>query len=103
MMLPWPWARLEWTAVCAERRTYGSESRSALRFLLHWATRRGFVYVAFVIDAFARGIVGWRTGRTAHRDRPDAGLNLALAMMTVANDTPATRVVLEIGVRRQKA
>ena len=40
---------------------------------------------------------------TAHRDRPDAGLNLALAMMTVANDTLATRVVLEIGVRRQKA
>ena len=67
------------------------------------ATWQGFVYVAFVIDAFARRIVGWRTGRTAHRDRPDAGLNLALAMMTVANDTPATRVVLEIGVRRQKA
>jgi putative transposase len=29
-------------------------------------TRAGFVYVAFVIDAFARRIVGWRVSRTAH-------------------------------------
>ena len=29
-------------------------------------TRQGFVYVAFVIDAFARRIVGWRVSRTAH-------------------------------------
>jgi putative transposase len=28
--------------------------------------RAGFVYVAFVIDAFARRIVGWRVSRTAH-------------------------------------
>ena len=28
----------------------------------------GFVYVAFVIDAFARRIVGWRVSRTAHAD-----------------------------------
>lgn len=27
---------------------------------------RGFVYVAFVIDAYARRIVGWRVSRTAH-------------------------------------
>ena len=30
------------------------------------ATWVGFVYVAFVIDAFARRIVGWRASRTAH-------------------------------------
>lgn len=30
------------------------------------ATRQGFVYVAFVIDAYARRIVGWRVSRTAH-------------------------------------
>ena len=30
------------------------------------ATWRGFVYVAFVIDTFARRIVGWRASRTAH-------------------------------------
>jgi transposase InsO family protein len=30
------------------------------------ATWSGFVYVAFVIDAYARRIVGWRASRTAH-------------------------------------
>jgi putative transposase len=30
------------------------------------ATWQGFVYVAFVTDAFARRIVGWRVSRTAH-------------------------------------
>ena len=30
------------------------------------ATWSGFVYVAFVIDAFARRIVGWKASRTAH-------------------------------------
>lgn len=30
------------------------------------ATWQGFVHVAFVIDAFARRIVGWRVSRTAH-------------------------------------
>jgi transposase InsO family protein len=51
------------------------------------ATWQGFVYVAFVIDAFARRIVGWRVSRTAHAEfvldaleqavhqrRPGAGL-----------------------------
>lgn len=30
------------------------------------ATWQGFVYVAFVIDTFAKRIVGWRASRTAH-------------------------------------
>lgn len=30
------------------------------------STWRGFVYVAFVIDAYARRIAGWRVSRTAH-------------------------------------
>ena len=30
------------------------------------ATWQGFVYVAFIIDAYARRIVGWRVSRTAH-------------------------------------
>jgi transposase InsO family protein len=30
------------------------------------STWAGFVYVAFVIDTFARRIVGWRASRTAH-------------------------------------
>ncbi len=29
-------------------------------------SKEGFVYVAFVIDAFAGRIVGWRASRTAH-------------------------------------
>ena len=32
------------------------------------ATWIGFVYVAFVIDAFARRIVGWRVSRSARAD-----------------------------------
>ena len=32
------------------------------------ATWSGFVYVAFVIDAFARRIVGWRVSRSARAD-----------------------------------
>ncbi len=51
------------------------------------ATWQGFAYVAFVIDAFARRIVGWRVSRTAravfvldaleqavHQRRPGSGL-----------------------------
>ena len=51
------------------------------------ATWQGFVYVAFVIDVFARRIVGWRVSRTAtagfvldaleqavHQRQPGAGL-----------------------------
>jgi putative transposase len=30
------------------------------------STWSGFVYVAFIIDAYARRIVGWRVSRTAH-------------------------------------
>jgi putative transposase len=66
MMLPWPWARFEWRAVCAERCTYGSGRRSANALLTPLATWQGFVYVAFVIDVFARRIVGWRASRTAN-------------------------------------
>jgi transposase InsO family protein len=32
------------------------------------ATWQGFAYLAFVIDTFARRIVGWRVSRTAHAD-----------------------------------
>jgi transposase InsO family protein len=43
------------------------------------ATWQGFVYVAFVIDAFARRIVGWRVSRTAHAgfvlDAPEQALH----------------------------
>ncbi len=32
----------------------------------YMATWQGFVFVAFVINAFTRRIVGWRASRTAH-------------------------------------
>lgn len=37
-----------------------------VRDFTYAATWRGFVYVAFVLDACARRIVGWRTSQTAH-------------------------------------
>ena len=36
--------------------------------LTYVATWRGFVYVAFIIDAFARRIVGWRVSTSLHTD-----------------------------------
>ena len=36
--------------------------------LTYVATWRGFVYVAFVVDAFARRIVGWRVAQTLRTD-----------------------------------
>ena len=65
-MSPWPWAKVEWRAVCAERCTYGSGRGSAHALPTPLSTWSGFVYVAFVIDAYARRIVGWRVSRTAH-------------------------------------
>ena len=42
------------------------------------------------------------TKDSTYRDRPDAGLNPALAMMAVANDTAPARIVLQIAVRRDE-
>ena len=66
MTSPWPWAKVERRAVCAERCTYGSGRGSAYALPTPLATWSGFVYVAFVIDVYARYIVGWRVSRTAH-------------------------------------
>ena len=43
------------------------------------ATWQGFVYVAFIIDAYARRIVGWRVSRTAHASFVLDALEQALA------------------------
>jgi putative transposase len=42
------------------------------------STWQGFVYVAYVIDAFARRIVGWRVSRSAHAAFVLDALELAL-------------------------
>ena len=49
-------------------RQFGALRPNAIWFcdFTYVATWRGFVYVAFVIDAFARRIVGWRVSGTAH-------------------------------------
>ena len=48
------------------------------------ATWQGFVYAAFVIDVFARRIVGWRVSRTAH-----AGLVLDALEQALHDRRPA--------------
>jgi len=45
---------------------YGSGRGSASALPTPLATWQSFVYVAFVIDTFARRIVGWRVSSTAH-------------------------------------
>ena len=52
------------------------------------ATWQGFVYVAFVIDAFARRIVAWRVSRTAH-----AGFVLDALEQAVHQRRPANGLV----------
>ena len=46
--------------------------------LTYVATWRGFVYVAFVIDAFARRIVGWRASSSLRSDLALDALEQAL-------------------------
>jgi len=43
-------------------------------------TREGWLYLAVVIDLFARRVVGWATGDRLHRDLALAALRIALAM-----------------------
>lgn len=50
------------------------------------ATWTGFVYVAFVIDAYARRIVGWRVSRSAH-----AGFVLDALEQALHERKPVTR------------
>ena len=52
------------------------------------ATWQGFVYVAFVVDAFARRIVGWRVSRTAN-----AGFVLDALEQAVHQRRPADGLV----------
>src|SRR3954466_5433942 len=43
-------------------------------------TREGWLYLAVVIDLFARRVVGWATGDRLHRDPALAALRKALTM-----------------------
>jgi putative transposase len=52
------------------------------------STWSGFVYVAFVIDVYARYIVGWRVSRTAH-----AGFVLDALEQAIHNRRPMSRLI----------
>jgi len=55
--------------------------------LTYVATWRGFVYAAFVIDTFARRIVGWRVSRSLRTDLALDALEQALYDRGDINDT----------------
>jgi len=54
--------------------------------LTYVATWRGFVYVAFVIDVFARRIVGWRASRSLRTDLALDALEQAIFDRPDTND-----------------
>ena len=54
--------------------------------LTYVATWRGFVYVAFVIDAYARRIVGWRASNTLRTDLALDALEQALYDRAVGDE-----------------
>jgi len=62
------------------QRNFAAERPDALWVsdLTYVATWRGFVYVAFVIDAYARRIVGWRVSNTLRSDLALDALEQAL-------------------------
>src|SRR5947208_11813126 len=70
-------------ALAASRGTFwvrmdGASSLRIYTDLTYVATWRGFVYVAFVIDVFARRIVGWRVDTTLRSDLALDALEQAL-------------------------
>ncbi len=83
MMLLWPWAKLEWRAVCAEKCTYGSGRRSAFALLTPLWTAEGWLYLAIVLDLFSRRIIGW-----AMSDRMKKGLAIEALQRAIARRNP---------------
>lgn len=59
--------------------------------LTYVATWRGFVYVAFVIDAFSRRIVGWRVSNSLRSDLALDALEQALCERQEAKSDDASR------------
>ena len=56
--------------------------------LTYVATGRGFVYTAFVIDAFARRVVGWRVATSLAGDLPLGALEQAIEERRPNADAP---------------
>ena len=89
MMLLWPWAKLEWRAVCAERCTYGSGRRSAKALLTPLRTLEGFAYLAVVIDLYSRRVVGW-----SMQSRQTTDVVLQALLMAVWRRKPRNKVLI---------
>ena len=89
MMLLWPWAKLEWRAVCAERCTYGSGRRSASALLTPLRTQEGFAYLAVVIDLFSRRVIGWSL-----QGRQTTDVVLQALLMAVWRRKPKSKVLV---------
>ena len=79
MMLPWPWARLEQRAVCAERRTGGSGRRSGKPLLTPLPMRHDFSYLVAIMDWASRKVLAWRLSNTLESDFCVEALEEALA------------------------
>ncbi|MEE3624988.1 IS3 family transposase [Nitrospirillum sp. BR 11752] len=88
MMSPWPWAKVEGRAVCAERCTYGSGRGSAPALPTPLATWEGFVYVAVILDAWSRRVVGYAISRSI-----DTRLTIAALKAAIAARNPPTGCV----------
>ena len=79
MMLQWPWAKLEWKAVCAERCTYGSGRRSAIALLTPLPMRHGFLYLVAIMDWYSRKVLSWRLSNSMEASFCVEALKEALA------------------------
>lgn len=77
-MSQWPWATLERRAVCAERCPYGSGRRSAYPLLTPFAISTGFVYLAAILDAWSRRVVGYAISRSIDARLATAALKAAI-------------------------
>jgi transposase InsO family protein len=67
--------------------TVSEPNRLWVADLSYVATWRGFVYVAFVIDAFARRIVGWRVSSSLRTDIALDALEQALYERRIAEES----------------
>jgi len=67
--------------------TVSAPNRLWVADLSYVATWRGFVYVAFVIDAFARRIVGWRVSSSLRADIALEALEQALYDRRIAEES----------------
>ena len=81
--LPWPWAALEWRAVCAERCMYGSGGETGKQLdcalpLTPRPTWAGFLFLAVVIDVYSRRVVGWSMANHLRTELVLDALNMAL-------------------------